>query len=69
MHVVVLAVELDQVGLEVTAHVSYDRLHPGQVPVGEHLVPEFRDENQVDMHRENTVSASADFLKFDHKPT
>jgi hypothetical protein len=40
--VVVLAVELDQLGLEVTAHVSHDLFHPGQVAVIEYLVPELR---------------------------
>jgi hypothetical protein len=40
VYVVVLAVELDQLGGEVGAHVLRDVFHPAQVPVGEHLVPE-----------------------------
>ena len=61
--VVVLAVELDQLGLEVGAHRPHDLLHPGQVPVAEHLVPVFRHENQVSVQGENAVSASADVCR------
>jgi len=65
----VAAVELDQFGLEVRAYVPHDRLHAGQVPVGEHRVPELRHENQVNMHRENAVPAGTDTLTFCHRPT
>ncbi|MBB4743057.1 hypothetical protein BJY16_006516 [Actinoplanes octamycinicus] len=57
VHVIVLAVELDQLCLEVGADVAHDRLHPNLVLVGEHLVSELRHENQVDVHRKDTVSA------------
>ncbi|WP_322633470.1 zinc ribbon domain-containing protein [Glycomyces albidus] len=35
MHVVALAVALLELDFEIRAHVPHDRLHPGQVPVGE----------------------------------
>src|SRR5204863_7387700 len=66
--VVVLPVELDQFGLEVDAHRSHDLLHPGEVLVPEHLVPEFRHEDQVSMQGEHAVSTSADAFEFSHKP-
>ncbi|BCJ75756.1 hypothetical protein CS0771_53000 [Catellatospora sp. IY07-71] len=69
MHVVVLAVELDQLGLEVGADVAHDLFHPGQVPVAEHLVPELRHEDQVDVHRKNAVSAGTDAFELSHRPT
>ena len=65
---VVLAVELDQFGLEVGAHRPHDLLHSGEVPVAEHLVPELRHEDQVSVQSENAVSTSADAFEFSHKP-
>jgi hypothetical protein len=52
--VVVVPVELDQLGLEVGAH-PHDLLHPGEVPVTEHPVPKLRHEDQVSMQSKNTV--------------
>src|SRR5690606_37592851 len=66
--VVVLAVELDQLGLEVLAHGPHDLLAPRQVPVGEDRVPVLRHENQVDMHPEDTVTTSTNVLIDTHKP-
>jgi hypothetical protein len=45
--VVVPAVELGQLGLEVGVHVPHDLFHAGQMGLGEHLIPQFRDENQM----------------------
>ena len=39
-----------------------------EVPVGEHLVPELRHEDQVSVQGEDAVSASADAVEFSHKP-
>jgi hypothetical protein len=39
--------ELDQFGFEVGAHRPRDLFHPGEVPVGEDVVPELRHEDQV----------------------
>ena len=60
--VVVLAVELHQLGFEVLADGPHDLFAARQVGVGEHLVPVLRHENQVGVHAETTVSASADVL-------
>ncbi|GHG30951.1 hypothetical protein GCM10018777_53400 [Streptomyces albogriseolus] len=65
---VVLAVELDQFGLEVLAHGPHDLLAPRQVSVGEDLVPVLRHENQVDVHTEDTVTTSTNVLIDTHKP-
>jgi phosphohistidine phosphatase SixA len=35
----------------------------------EHLVPELGHKNQVDMHHENTVPASANVLHVSHNPS
>ncbi|NYF59135.1 hypothetical protein HDA35_004966 [Micromonospora purpureochromogenes] len=42
-----VAVELDQVGLEVGAHRPHDLLQAGQVPVIEHLVPKLGHEDEM----------------------
>ncbi|WP_435122118.1 RNA-guided endonuclease InsQ/TnpB family protein [Micromonospora tulbaghiae] len=39
------------------------------MPVREHLVPELRHEDQVDVHCENAVSAGANVCKLSHEPT
>ncbi|GAB3220511.1 hypothetical protein GCM10027447_04980 [Glycomyces halotolerans] len=66
---VALAVELLELDFEIRAHVPHDRLHPGQVPVGEYPVPELRDENQVRVHRENAMATGAYLEISAHKPT
>jgi hypothetical protein len=58
--VVVLAVELDQFRLEIGAHRRHDLLHPGQVPVTEHFVPELGHEDQVGVQGRNAVPAGTD---------
>jgi putative transposase len=65
--VAALAVELGQLGLEITAHVPHDLLKPHEVPVSEHGVPVLRDENQVGVKGENTVPASADIAVSGHR--
>ncbi len=67
--VVVLAVELDQLGLEVLAHGPHDFLAPRQVPVAEDGVPVLRHENQVDVHAEDAVATCTNVLIDTHKPT
>lgn len=59
MDVVGLAVELDQLALEVRAHRAEDLFQPGRVGADEDRVPVLSDENQVSVKHENAVSAGA----------
>lgn len=59
MDVVGLAVELDQFGLEVGAHVPHDLLRASQMAVSEHGMPVLGDENQMGMQHETAVSTCA----------
>jgi len=69
MDVLGFSVELDQVALEVGAHVAHDLLHAYQVLIGKDPMSELGDEHQVDMHGKDTVPASSDRLYRAHKPT
>jgi hypothetical protein len=69
MDVIVLAVELHELALEVLAYGPHDLLHAPKMNVLEHLVPELGHKNQVDMHHENTVPASANVLHVSHNPS
>jgi hypothetical protein len=51
--VVVLVVELDELGLEVGVHRPHDFFQAFQMPVGEHLVSELRHEDRVSMQDRN----------------
>jgi len=56
-----LAVELDQVGLEVGADGPHDLFHALEVPVGEGVVPVLRDghEHHVHVYEERAASTGA----------
>ena len=60
VHALGLAVELDQPGPGVRAHVPHDLLRALRMPRGEHPVP--GDEHQVGARDEHAVPASADVL-------
>jgi hypothetical protein len=59
VHVVVLAVELFQLGLEVRADLPHDLLAPHEHGVGHGLAPILSNENQMDMQVVDDVSAGA----------
>jgi hypothetical protein len=59
VHVVGLAVELAQFGVEVGAHAARQVLAEGQHLVGEHRSPVFGDENQMGVQGINRAPAPA----------
>ncbi|GAA4794813.1 hypothetical protein GCM10023329_54270 [Streptomyces sanyensis] len=56
---VVLAVELLQLGLEVRAHLAHDLLAPRQHGVSHGLAPVLRDKNQMNVKVVDDVTARA----------
>ena len=59
MHVVSLAVELDQFGVEFGAEATHDVLGEGEHRIGEHRAPAFRYEHQVCVQQRHAVSRAA----------
>ncbi len=50
-------IEFLEPAVEAFAYVAEYPFEPVQMPVLEHLVPVFRDENQMHMHVEDTLSS------------
>ena len=59
MHVVGLAVELDQLDIEIGAHTTHGVLAVGEHGVGENRVPVFGYENKVRVQQRHAVSGSS----------
>jgi hypothetical protein len=66
--VITLAVELDQLGIEVFAHVGKDAMEAVEVLLPEHPAPVFGQEDQVSMDGKNAVPASAIVSFLCHRP-
>jgi hypothetical protein len=58
VHVVGLSVELGKLGFEVRAHLPHQLFEPGEVAIGEYLVPVLGQENQMRMKHEAAVPTS-----------
>jgi hypothetical protein len=57
MHVVYLTIHLDQLSLEILAHLLEDEFEPIESIGVEYLFPVLGNEDQVDMKLKNAVSA------------
>ena len=68
MHMLVLAVELDQFSFKVGANTSEDLAQVIQNLIREHAAAVFCHEDQVYMHQENAVSAFANVVVGSHRP-
>jgi hypothetical protein len=66
MHTVVLAVELDQLCLEVDTDIGEDAAQLVQDRLGEHLAPVFGRQDQVNVHQKYAVSAVANIFLVAH---
>jgi hypothetical protein len=66
--VIALAVELDQLGIEVFAHVAKDAMKAVEVLLSEHSAPVFGHEDQVGMNGKNAVSAPSIVSFLCHRP-
>lgn len=66
MHVIVLAVALDKLGLEIPAHLGEDRAQIANRQLRQHVAAVFRDKDQMRMQRIDDVSACTDILVFRH---
>ena len=65
---VVLAVHLDQLGCEARAHLAKHLAQARQGVAVEYLAPILRHEDQMDVHRENTVPTAPYFVAAPHRP-
>jgi len=69
VHVVCLAVELDQFGLEVGADLPEDPFEVTQVLVVEYPPAVLRDKDQVDVEDEHAVPSVAHVVVVGHRPS
>src|SRR5690606_39171153 len=67
--VIVFAVELDQFGAEVAAHVTHDLFASGQDLVGEDTAPVLSYENQVNVKRRYHAPATSVVVLGNHRPS
>ncbi len=68
MHMVILAVELDQFSLKVKTSLREDDVQVIQDFFGEHIASIFGDEDQMNVHQKYTVSSVSNVWIVSHRP-
>ena len=69
MNVITFAIELDNLRFKIIADVLKDLLHAKKDCFRKDMATIFGDEDQMNMHVENTVAAGTNFICFCHRPS